>query len=128
MSNCCGGTVKLRIVRPLSSVPKARPKPKAAAEGLACSFCQKDRQARKRSAARSMSDRHRIADWVVPSVKADDSVAEQYLRGFSALCVGYRWGIQGMGQYLKWLPYADGLRSVRLPHAHKSFQQSVAQA
>ena len=62
---------------------KGTTKPKAAAEGLACSFFQKDKQARKRSAARSMSDRHRIAGWVVPSVKADDSVAEQCLRGFS---------------------------------------------
>ena len=26
---------------------------------------------------------HRIAGWVVPSKKADDSVAEQCLRGFS---------------------------------------------
>ena len=99
MPKCCGGTVQPRIVRPLSSVPKARPKPRAAAEGLACSFFQKDRQARKRSAARSMSDRHRIAGWVVPSVKADDSVAEQCLRGFSrVMCrvqvgdTGY-WGL-----------------------------------
>ena len=46
--------------------------------GGPCLFLfQKDRQARKRSAARSMSDRHRIAGWVVPSVKADGSVAEQ---------------------------------------------------
>ena len=54
--------------------------------GGPCLFLfSKDRQARKRSAARSMSDRHRIAGWVVPSVKADDSVAEQCLRGFSGV-------------------------------------------
>lgn len=75
-------TARAGIVRPLSSVPKARPKPKAAAEGLACSFFKRTGKALKRSAARSMSDRHRIAGWVVPPSEADDSVAEQYLRGF----------------------------------------------
>lgn len=29
-----------------------------------------------------MSDRHRIAGWIVPPQEAGDSVAEQYLRGF----------------------------------------------
>ena len=34
-------------------------------------------------AASSVSIKTRIAGWVVPLKEADDSVAEQYLRGFS---------------------------------------------
>ena len=50
-----------------------------------------------RSAARSVSDRHRIADWVVPSWKAGGSVAEQCLRGFSRAWCRVQVGDTGYG-------------------------------
>ena len=85
--------------RPLSSLPKARPKPRAEAEGLPVPliFDHKDRQARMRSAASSVSDRHRIAGWVVPSWKAGGSVAEQYLRGFYRVKCRVQVGDTGYG-------------------------------
>ena len=55
-----------------------------------------------RSAASSLSDRQRIAGWVVPSWKAGGSVAEQCLRGFSRVGRRVQVGDTGYGCVPGW--------------------------
>jgi hypothetical protein len=85
--------------RPLSSLPiRHDPILSAGSGGLVSSFCGKQKDSQTASPVPLFFVfSTRIEDWLVPSKKADDSVAEQYAGGVSSVGTEVQWWGTGYG-------------------------------